>query len=142
MIIVSIAALIAWLITVGLGSYMVRIWLTNGGRSQSGATHFASARVFTHLGLAVAGLVVWVIYVAVGGTVLAWIAFVDLVLVASLGGLLVNRWRTDGRAAMSAESGSSPDLAEQHIQRTPVVLHGVCASVTIILVLLAALGIG
>ena len=117
----SIAALIAWLITVGLGSYMVRIWLTNGGRSQSGATHFASA---------------------LGGTVLAWIAFVDLVLVASLGGLLVNRWRTDGRAAMSAESGSSPDLAEQHIQRTPVVLHGVCASVTIILVLLAALGIG
>lgn len=138
----SIAALIAWLITVGLGSYMVRLWVSNGGLKAAGSTHFAPARVFTHLGLAVAGLIVWVIYVAAGGTVLAWIAFVDLVLVASLGGLLVNRWRTDGRAAIAGQSGSSPDLAEQHIQRTPVVLHGVCASVTLILVLLAALGIG
>jgi hypothetical protein len=142
MIIVSIAALIAWLITVGLGSYMVRVWLTNGGTSKPGASHFAAARVFTHLGLAVAGLILWVIYLAVGGTVLAWIAFVDLVLVASLGGLLVNRWRSDGRAAMAGGAGSAPDLAEQHIQRTPVVLHGVCASVTLILVLLAALGVG
>ena len=138
----SIAALIAWLITVGLGSYMVRLWLSNGGLKTPRSSHFAPARVFTHLGLAVAGLILWIVYLAVGGTALAWIAFVDLVLVASLGGLLVNRWRTDGRAAMAGEAGSTPDLAEQHIQRTPVVLHGVCASITLILVLLAALGVG
>ncbi len=141
MIPVAIAALVVWLITVGVGSYMVRLWLGNGGLTRD-SSHFPPARVFTHLGLAVAGLIVWIVYLATGLTWLAWIAFADLVLVALLGGLLVNRWRVDGRAAMADPGASRPDLAEQHISRPPVVLHGVLASATLILVLLAALGVG
>ena len=139
-----IAALITWLITAGLGSFMVRIWVSNGGlrRTGGGASHFPPARVFSHLGLAVAGLIVWIIYLITDSEILAWIAVADLVLVALLGGLLVSRWASDGRAAMRGERQAGPDLAEQHIQRGPVVLHGVFAVTTLILVLLTALGIG
>ncbi len=143
----GIAALVTWLVTAGFGSFMVLRWVNRGGLRGGGtsATHFPPARVFTHLGLAVAGLVVWIVYLAVDSSLLAWIAVADLVLVALLGGLLVRRWAADGRVAMAAErSGRTPtvDLAEQHIPRGPVVLHGVFAVSTLVLVLLAALGVG
>jgi hypothetical protein len=143
----SIAALITWLITAGFGSFMLRLWISHGGLRPTGggASHFPPARVFSHLGLAVAGLIVWIAYLVTDSGILAWIAVADLVLVALLGGLLVRRWASDGRAAMRADrpsGGAEPDLAEQHIPRGPVVLHGVFAVSTLILVLLSALGIG
>jgi hypothetical protein len=101
--------------------------------------------VFTHFGLAAAGLVTWIVYLVTDSAVLAWIAFADLVLVALLGGLLVRRWAKDGRSAMNADRRSDAaelDLAEQHIPRAPVVLHGIFATSTMVLVLLSALGIG
>jgi len=141
---VSIAALITWVITAGLGSYMVATWRKHGGlRSGAPATHFPPARVFTHLGLAVAGLVVWIVFVATGAAVWSWVAVADLVLVAALGIILVRRWTVDGRLAMSrADSSSTGDLAEQHITRLPVVLHGIFAASTFVLVVLTAAGIG
>lgn len=140
----SIAALITWVITAALGTYMVATWRKHGGlRSGSPATHLPPVRVFTHLGLAVVGLLVWIVFVMTGMTVWAWVAVADLVLVALLGAILVRRWIIDGRQAMSgAASASSVELAEQHIARAPVVLHGVFASITVILVLLTALGVG
>src|SRR6478735_9034754 len=143
----GIAALVTWLVTAGVGAFMVGRWLSRGGLRPSGTTgtHFPPARVFTHLGLAVAGLVVWVAYLLTDNPILAWVAVADLVLVAVLGGLLVRRWAADGRAAMAGErpSGKAPtDLAEQHIPRLPVVLHGVFAVSTLVLVLLTALGVG
>ena len=139
-----IAALVTWVITAGFGFFMLVRWVSR--RRVAGAdTHFPPARVFTHFGLAAAGLVVWIIYLVTDIGLLAWIAFADLVLVALLGGLLVNRWAKDGRAAMSAGSRSDAvavDLAEQHIPRTPVVLHGIFAVSTVILVLLSAAGVG
>lgn len=103
----SVAALIVWPITVGLGSYMVRLWVSHGGLRDRGSSHLPPARVFTHLGLAVLGLVVWIVYLAVDRPWVAWVAVADLVLVALLGGLLVNRWRTEGRLAMAGDS--TPD---------------------------------
>lgn len=143
----SVAALVSWVITAGFGFFMLMRWASRGGvRHVAGAgTHFPPARVFTHFGLAAAGLVVWIFYLVTGSSALAWIAFADLVLVALLGGLLVRRWAKDGRAAMSAgrRSGAAEvDLAEQHIPRPPVVLHGIFAATTLVLVLLTALGIG
>ena len=64
-----------------------------------------------------------------------------IVLIALLGGLLVRVWTKDGRAAM-AGARAEVDLAEQHIPRPPVVLHGIFAVSTVILVLLTALGVG
>jgi hypothetical protein len=142
---VSIAALITWLITAGFGSFMLARWVSHGGlrRAGGGATHFAPARVFSHFLLALAGLIVWIAYLVTSNSVLAWSACADLGLVARLGGLLVSRGAKAGRAAAGA-GGPSPgvDLAEQHIPRAPVVLHGIFATSTLVLVLLSAVGIG
>jgi hypothetical protein len=148
----SIAALITWIITAGFGFFMLIRWATRGGvRKVEGAeTHIPPVRVFTHFGLAAAGLIVWIIYLVTDSTLLAWIAVADLVLVAIIGVVMVRQWAKDGRAAMAAATagaaqssgGSELDLAEQHIPRPPVVLHGIFAVSTLILVLFTALGIG
>ena len=143
----GIAALVTWLVTAGFGAFMVRRWLSRGGlrRDETAGTHFPPARVFTHLGLAVAGLAVWIVYLLTDSPVLAWVAVADLVVVAVLGGLLVRRWMADGRATMAGQRPSEmapTELAEQHISRTPVVLHGILAVSTVVLVLLTALGVG
>jgi hypothetical protein len=150
----AIAALITWIITAGFGSFMLIRWATRGGLRQvpGAGTNFPRVRVFAHFGLAAAGLIVWIIYLVTGNTLWAWIAVADLILVALLGGLLVRQWTKDGRAAMASaarsDTAAAPpatgtvDLAEQHIPRPPVVLHGVFAVSTVILVLLSAIGIG
>ena len=148
----SIAALITWIITAGFGFFMLIRWATRGGlRKVAGAeTHLPPVRVLTHFGLAAAGLIVWIIYLVTGAGLLTWIAVAALVLVAIIGVVMVRQWAKDGRAAMAAATAgaapsggtSGPDLAEQHIPRPPVVLHGIFAVTTVVLVLLTALGMG
>jgi hypothetical protein len=147
----SIAALVTWLITAGLGFFMLVRWATRGGlRKVEGAgTHLPPARVFTHFGLAAAGLIVWIIYLITGSVILAWIAIADLVVVASIGLVMARQWAKDGRAAMAAATAGAVrsdaggvDLAEQHIPRPPVVIHGLFAVSTLVLALLTALGVG
>jgi hypothetical protein len=72
---------------------------------------------------------------------LAWIAFVDLLLIALLGVLLVE-YGPRTAAPHLAGTKAEVDLAEQHIPRPPVVLHGVFAISTVVLVFFAALGVG
>lgn len=142
----SIAALVTWVVTAGFGFYMLSIWLRNGGLGNGGAatTHLRPPIVFGHFLLAGGGLVLWVVYVFVDSTPLAWVAFVDLLVVALVGDLLVYRWFKDHRVATHAV-GSMPTaagLAEQQIPTPVVVLHGVFAVTTIVLVLLSALEVG
>lgn len=142
-----VAALVTWIITALLGSYMVSTWASSGGlRQQEGAaTHFRPPFVFGHLGLAVAGLVVWIVYLVNDSEALAWIAFVDLLVVAGIGDTLVYRWFKDRRGesdtAVGASAGSAT-LAEQRIPSAVVIAHGVFAVATLVLVLLAALEVG
>lgn len=136
----SVAATVFWVLTAGVGTYMVTVWRRHGGLSgSSAATHFPPVRVFSHLGMAVAGLVVWVIFLTTSASVWAWVALAAAALAAVLGGLLVRRWATDGRLMMSGSDPSAAGLAEQHIQRLPVVLHGVFAGITLVVVFLVAL---
>jgi manganese efflux pump family protein len=140
-----IAALVTWIITALIGSFMLIRWVSRGGLRRQGmaATHFPPARVFTHFGLAASGLILWIGYQVTDSSVVAWIAFAALVPVALLGGLLVRRWAKDGRAAMRGDTPpDGVELAEQHIPRAPVVLHGIFAVSTFVLVLLTALGVG
>jgi hypothetical protein len=139
----EIAALVAWLATAAVGFFMLMRWIRRGGLRNRSVTHFPPALVLTHFGLAAGGLVVWLAYLVTGSSGLAWVAVADLAVVAALGGVMVRRWTLDGRAAMAAGAHSTPvDLAEQHIPRPPVVLHGVFAVSTVVLVLLSALGLG
>ncbi len=144
----AIVALITWLITAGFGSWMLSIWVRRGGlrpEASGPGSHLPAVRVFSHFLLATAGLVVWIAYLAVGSSTLAWIAFADLVLVGILGSVLAARWSKDRRGqtgSADAARAASTDLAEQHFPVIAVALHGVFAVTTLVLVLLTAAGVG
>lgn len=155
----AIAALVTWIITAAFGFFMLGTWISRGGTRADGASHFRPPVVFGHFLLAAAGLVVWIIYVFNDATTLAWVAFVDLVVVAIVGDVLVIRWAKDrrggidrsvqaattgrraGTGSMTAQT-SALQLAEQRIPTPAVVLHGLFAVATVVLVLLSALEIG
>ena len=88
------AALISWLITVGLGSWMMARWITRGGfrRARLSKAGLPPSLIFTHFGLAVAGLLVWSAYLATGLAAAAWAGCVLLLPVAGLGMALVSLW--------------------------------------------------
>jgi len=165
------AALISWLITVGLGSWMMARWITRGGfrRARLSKAGLPPSLIFTHFGLAVAGLLVWGAYLATGLTAAAWAGCVLLLPVAGLGMALLSLWlperslvattvpaatipaaqavpagATAGTAvpgANAAAGAASPGPpAARHPPALIVAAHGVFAVATILFALLAAVG--
>ncbi|MFF3059923.1 hypothetical protein [Streptomyces sp. NPDC057909] len=139
----DIAALITWVITALGGFYMLGTWLSRGG-ARGGASRLPVPVVFGHFALAAIGLVVWIIYVIADKDVLAWTAFGLLVPVALLGFTMLARWLPVYRAgqATPAAAGEQSEPAERYFPVPVVVGHGLFAVVTVVLVLLTALGIG
>jgi len=99
----GLVTLVCWLVTVGLGLYLTGRWILRGGLRRSGRRLVRSpAMNLGHLGLAVAGLLVWVGYLLTGVAALAWIACLALLPVTGLGmALLVLRlpWQSRTVAA-------------------------------------------
>ena len=64
----GLAALIAWLFTASIGGYMLRTWIARGGlrRQRTTGVGVPPGVVFGHAGAALAGLAVWVSYLASG----------------------------------------------------------------------------
>jgi hypothetical protein len=83
----GIDTLVAWLITASIGAYMLGRWIVQGGlrRQRAARGGLAPAVVFTHFGLALTGLAVWIGYLVAGWPVLAWSAVGVLMLVVGLG---------------------------------------------------------
>jgi hypothetical protein len=137
-------ALATWVLTAGGGFFLLSLWLKNGGMQQSDqpGARIRSARVLTHFGLAAIGLVLWIIYVASSSSALAWIAFVILLAVAVLGFTMLAIWMGQRRrrteAVTAAPGAAAP--AEQAFPDAVVGVHGVLAAVTLVLVLIAAIG--
>lgn len=148
----DMAALIAWLITALGGFYLLGTWIRRGGirQQQSGTSRMPAPVVFGHFALAAIGLVVWIIYLVVDRSALAWTAFVLLLPVALLGFVMLARWIPVYRSratAVAAGAGSAPSAeesapAERHFPLAVVLAHGLFAVITLILVLLGALGAG
>ena len=100
-----------------------------------------------NFGLAAAGLVVWIIFVINNSKALAWTAFIILLPVALLGFTMLARWLPGFRASrvqVRAGAGTGPGAAavtapEQGFPVAIVLGHGLFATVTLVLVLLAAL---
>ena len=148
----AVVALVTWVITAGLGFFMLVTWARAGGvrvgaapaatdratgapTDQPVGTQFQQPLVFGHFLLAATGLVLWIIYVAVDSDALAWVALVIIVLAAAGGDLLFLRW-------WKQRDQTGAQLAEQAIPRPVVYLHGLFALVTIVLVFLTAVGVG
>lgn len=161
----DIAALITWIITAGGGFYLLGTWIAKGGarRDATSPSRFPPGVIFGHMLLAAAGLVVWIIYVAVDKSALAWTAFGLLAAVALLGFTMFALWLPTYRSARSgtpattpvhagapgavgsyagAEPAAASTPAERHFPVPVVAVHGLLAATTLILVLLTALNVG
>jgi hypothetical protein len=143
---VDIAALILWILTAAGGFYLLATWVAKGGprRQPAGASRFPPGLILGHFGLAAVGLIVWIIYVAVDKTAIAWVAFAVLAVVALLGFTMFARWvptyRTYHGGRVRAAVAGGP--AERHFPVPVVAGHGLLAATTLVLVLLAALNVG
>ena len=163
------AALITWFAAVLAGLYMFTVWLIENDVT---ARHTAPSQlpvpvIFTHLALAVTGLVVWVTYLILDRVALAWTAFGVLCAIALLGITMFARWIPVYRDPATAErpgqiqADPRPDPiwgetrtvpvqtevvhavpAEGNFPIAVVVSHGLLAGSTLVLVFLTAIGVG
>src|SRR5947208_11021879 len=139
------AALITWVLTAGGGFVLLSIWLSRGGMRQQGegGSRIRPPLILSHFLLAATGLVLWIIYIASDSDALAWIAFVLLLVVATLGFTMFAIWLHRRRSTSEVAEAVTPTTpAEQHFPVSIVGLHGVLAATTLVLVLLTALGVG
>jgi hypothetical protein len=149
----STIALITWIITALGGLYLLAIWLIEYDREFQGAaaTRLPVPVILTHALLAVSGLVLWIVFLAVDQQRLAWAAVVVLGTVAVLGLFMAARWigvyraaAAPGRTFAAAGPGSlradtAPIPPERHFPVSVVVAHGIFAVTTLVLVVLTAL---
>ncbi|MHC3467382.1 hypothetical protein ACYF6T_01580 [Streptomyces sp. 7R007] len=140
----DIAALVAWIVTALGGFVLLARWIARGGlrQQQTRTTRFPAPLVFGHFLLAAAGLVVWIVYLAADRGALAWTGFGLLVAVALLGFTLFGRWIPVYRTAAPTPTADDTTPAERHLPVPVVVAHGLLGATTLVLVLLAALGVG
>jgi manganese efflux pump family protein len=166
------AALVAWVLTAGGGLTMAAIWLARGGLKQRDEVlelsygHVAEATdvgglaeaprrsrlpvwmITTHASLAALGLVLWIYYVGHEGEEGTGIGAVPplvvalLLVVATIGVLMVRRWRAD-RSRLDADKRPKAERPpEQRFPSLVVAMHGLLAVVTVALVVLTAVGVG
>ena len=133
-------ALIAWVLTAGGGFVLLSIWIARGGMQQQRepGQKIRPPLILSHFGLAATGLVLWIIYVASDSDALAWVAFAVLAVVAVLGWTMFAIWWQ--RRQRGQIDATAP--AEQHFPVPIVTLHGLLAVTTVVLVFLAAIGVG
>ena len=124
----SLAALGAWLVTVALGLAMMLRWVLRSRARDAPGSRFRwpPALNVAHLGLAGAGLLIWIAYLATGLTGLAWTATALLTVVIGLGMTLVFFLPSQSRHPSVAVTGA----------------HIVFATATFLFVVLAAIGAG
>jgi hypothetical protein len=155
----AVAALVTWLVTALGGLVLAAAWVARGGmRTARASTTVGAARtaagaaglpvsaptrlqpplVLAHVGLAVAGLAVWIAYLVTDDHRLAWTALVLLVPVAVLGFTMLARWVQAGDHRRDAARGAA--RPEGAFPLPVVVGHGIFAVTTVALVLLTALG--
>jgi hypothetical protein len=143
------SALAAWLATALAGAYLLVGLLTRDVRRRPIRKLGGGPVVpLSHAGLAIAGLLIWITFTVTTTAALAW-ADVGLTwVIAGLGmaTLLAGPDQQASSVTESAAPGGKPATsAAAFPSKAPVIiiaLHGALATLTILLVLLAAVGIG
>ena len=100
-----LAALAAWAATVLAGSWLIAGWLAYGGLRRHGPRIAGVPRavIVSHFTLALAGLGLWIAFVATGVPVLAWVAVGTILAIAGLGMATL----AGGLPSIAASTGSA-----------------------------------
>ena len=139
-LLLDLGALAAWVLTAAAGVYLLAGWLVTWlarlvRRRRRTRADAATAFTVSHFGLALTGLGVWIGFVATDLPALAWVALGMVVLIAGLGmGVLSAALPGPARAGAAGSQARIPVIL--------VAAHGLFATLTILLVLLAAIGAG
>jgi hypothetical protein len=147
----GLAALAAWIVTAAAGSYLLAGWLADGGlrRRPARVPGVPPVLIMSHFAVALAGLGIWIAFVATDVPVLAWIA-AGMILPAAGLGMAALGAALPGPAASPEPTSAGPALATRTAATaaparvaapvTVIAVHGVLATATILLVVLAAIG--
>jgi hypothetical protein len=147
-------SVISWIATIFIGLFLLAIWLIeyDPDYQRAEATRLPVSVISGHVLLAVTGLAVWIIYLVTDAERLAWVTVAILMVVVSFGITMAVRWIGVYRehkkpAALVTPDGRDiparlPVPPERHFPPAVVIGHGLFATVTILLVVLTALGVG
>lgn len=143
----STAALFTWMSTVLAGLILLIIWIIEYDREfqSEAATRLPVPVISAHVLLATVGLMLWIGYLVIGEERLAWATVAVLGAVAVLGLIMAARWIRVYRAFAAPGPSLTRKLVvppERNFPLPVVVIHGVLAVTTVVLVLFTALGVG
>ena len=141
----SVAALLAWMITIFAGLILLMIWIIEYDREfqQTAATRLPVPVISVHALLGLGGLMLWIGYLLIDERRLAWAAVAVLGTVAALGLIMAARWIGVYRAFAAPVPSLGRKITvppERHFPLPVVVAHGILAITTLVLVLFTALG--
>jgi manganese efflux pump family protein len=105
----AVATLLAWLLTMAAGGYMLLRFVLGGGlrRQLAAGDRTSPAVVLTHFGLASAGLLLWALYLATSWLAVAWVAVALLLPVFGFGMATLIVW-TSGTSRRSSGTSRVP----------------------------------
>jgi hypothetical protein len=140
----SAAASFTWIATVVFGLVLLVIWLMEYDREfqSAAATRLPVPVISAHALLGIGGLMLWVLYLVGDEKGLALATVGDLGVVAVLGLVMAVRWIGVYRAYTAPGSAASRLVTvppERHFPRPVIIIHGVLAVTTVVLVLFTVL---
>ena len=143
----SVAALFTWMVTVLVGLVLLIIWIIEYDTEfqTATATRLPVPVISAHALLGLGGLMLWIGYLLEDQTQLAWATVAALGTVASLGLIMAARWIRVYREFDNPGPALTRSIAvppERNFPLPVVVIHGILAVTTLVLVLFTALGVG
>jgi len=142
----SVIALFTWMVTILAGLVLLIIWIIeyDAEFQTATATRLPVPVISAHALLGLGGLMLWISYLLLDQKQLAWATVAALGAVAVLGLIMAARWIRVYRAV----DNPGPSLTrsalvppERNFPLPVVVLHGLLAVTTLVLVLFTALGV-
>lgn len=143
----SVAALFTWMITILVGLILLVIWIIEYDPEfqTATATRLPVPVISVHALLGLGGLMLWIGYLLEDQQRLAWATVAALGTVASLGLIMAARWIRVYRTVVDpgpSLTRQMPVPPERNFPLPVVVVHGILAVTTLVLVLFTALGVG
>ena len=143
----SVAALFTWMVTILAGLVLVVIWIIEYDPEfqTAAATRLPVPVISAHALLGLGGLMLWIGYLVEDQEQLAWATVAALGTVAVLGLIMAARWIGVYRAVVDPGPSLTRERAvppERNFPLPVVVIHGILAVTTLVLVLFTTLGVG